>query len=145
MREEVIISIKANQLYEEQEPGDMELISAGTLEQTEDGYNISYEESELTGMEGTTTTLQVREGQVTLLRQGGLNSVMIFERGRQHVSLYDTPMGSLTVGVNTQLLRTDLGPQGGTVEIRYSIDIEHGTVSQNLLLIRVAKPAQAPA
>ena len=57
MCENVVISIKSHQLYQEQEPDCMELVSAGTLEQTENGFTISYQESELTGMEGTTTVL----------------------------------------------------------------------------------------
>ena len=70
MSENVVISITACQMYDEQDPDRIELVSAGTLEQTEEGYTLSYEESELTGLEGTTTVLQVGPGQVTLLRQG---------------------------------------------------------------------------
>ena len=140
MSENVVISITACQMYDEQDPDRIELVSAGTLEQTEEGYTLSYEESELTGLEGTTTVLQVGPGQVTLLRQGGGNSVMVFEEGRQHVSVYDTPEGSLTVSVNTRRLRSDLGPQGGDIEIYYSIDIDHAATGMNLFRIHVTRP-----
>lgn len=142
MKENVIISIKAHQIFEE-EPDCMELVSAGTLERTEEGCTLSYQESELTGLEGTTTVLQVRDRQVTLLRQGQVNSVMVFEEGRQHVSVYDTPEGSLTVSVNTRRLRSDLGPQGGDIEIQYTIDIDNAGTGLNLFQIHVAKPAGA--
>lgn len=141
MRENVIISIKAHQLYQEQEPDCMELVSAGTLEQTNDGYIISYQESELTGMEGTTTVLQVEQGQVTLLRQGEVNSIMVFEEGRQHVSVYDTPAGALAISVNTRRLRSELNDQGGDIEIQYSIDIDSAVTGMNLFHIHVARPA----
>lgn len=141
MSEDVVISIKAHQLYDEQEPDCMELVSAGTLERTGEGYTLSYKESELTGMEGTTTVLQVEEGQVTLLRQGEVNSVMVFEEGRQHVSVYDTPSGTLAVSVNTRRLRSDLGPQGGDIEIHYTVDIDHAVTGLNLFHIHVARPA----
>lgn len=141
MRENVVISIKAHQLYQEQEPDCVELVSAGTLERTENGYTLSYEESELTGLEGTTTVLQVEEGQVTLLRRGEVNSVMVFEEGRQHVSMYDTPAGALTIGVNTRRLRTAFNDQGGDIEIQYTIDVEHAATGLNLFQIHVARPA----
>lgn len=141
MRENVIISIKAHQLYQEQEPDSMELVSAGTLEQTENGYTISYQESELTGLEGTTTVLQVAQGQVTLLRQGEVNSIMVFEEGRQHVSVYDTPAGALAISVNTRRLRSELNDQGGDIEIQYSIDIDSAVTGLNLFRIHVERPA----
>lgn len=123
----------------------MELVSAGTLEQTENGFTISYQESELTGMEGTTTVLQVTDGQVTLLRQGEVNSVMVFEEGRQHVSVYDTPAGALAISVNTRRLRSALNDQGGDIEIQYSIDIDSAVTGLNLFHIHVARPAGVAA
>lgn len=140
MRENVVISIISYQMYDEQESDRIELMSAGTLEQTEEGYILSYEESELTGLEGTTTVLRVEPGQVTLLRQGEVNSVMVFEEGRQHVSVYDTPEGSLTVSIHTRRLRSDLGPEGGDIEIQYSIDIDQAMSGMNQFRIHVTRP-----
>ena len=144
MQENVVISIKSLQLYNEQEPECIELVSAGTMEQTEEGYTISYEESELTGLQGTTTSLQVKKGQVTLLRQGEVNSLMMFEEGRQHVSMYDTPAGALAVSVNTRRMRMEMGPDGGDIEIVYSIDIDRAATGLNQFHIHVAKPAGQP-
>lgn len=141
MCDNVIISIKSNQIYDDREPDCIELVSAGTLEQTEGGYTISYQESELTGLEGTTTVLQVSEGQVTLLRQGGVNSVMVFEEGRQHVSVYETPEGTLAISVNTQRLRSALDAQGGDIEIQYTIDVNHAATGLNQFHIHVSRPA----
>ena len=141
MCENVIISIKSHQIYDEQEPDCIELVSAGTFEQTAEGYTITYQESELTGLEGTTTVLQVAEGQVTLLRQGEVNSVMVFEEGRQHVSVYETPEGTLAISVNTQRLRSALDAQGGDIEIQYSIDVDHAATGLNLFHIHVSRPA----
>ena len=141
MCDNVIISIKSNQIYDDREPDCIELVSAGTLEQTEGGYTISYQESELTGLEGTTTVLQVSEGQVTLLRQGGVNSVMVFEEGRQHVSVYETPEGTLAISVNTQRLRSALDAQGGGIEIQYTIDVNHAATGLNQFHIHVSRPA----
>ena len=141
MCDNVIISIKSHQIYDEREPDCIELVSAGTFEQTTEGYTITYQESELTGLEGTTTVLQVSEGQVTLLRQGEVNSVMVFEEGRQHVSVYETPAGTLTISVNTRRLRSALDAQGGDIEIQYSIDVDHAATGLNLFHIHVSRPA----
>lgn len=141
MCDNVIISIKSNQIYDERGPDFIELVSAGTFEQTEEGYTISYQESELTGLAGTTTVLQVAEGQVTLLRLGEVNSVMVFEEGRQHVSVYETPEGTLTISINTQRLRAALDAQGGDIEIQYTINVNHAATGLNQFHIHVSKPA----
>ena len=61
MTDNVIISIKGTQVSAEGGPDEMELVTAGVLNQEGEGrYTISYEESELTGLEGTTTVVRGR-------------------------------------------------------------------------------------
>ena len=92
----VIISIKGKQLYAECAPEEIELVTAGTMERDgQGGCTISYQESELTGLEGTTTRVHIDGGRVTLLREGNTNSQMVFEEGRRHLSMYETPYGRL--------------------------------------------------
>lgn len=60
-----------------------ELVTEGRLEQDGNSYTLSYQESELTGLEGTLTTFQVEPDRVTLLRVGEFNSQMVFQEGRR--------------------------------------------------------------
>ena len=54
MENNVIISIRGKQSFEDQEPEIIELVTEGRLSlDGEDGYTLSYQESELTGLEGT--------------------------------------------------------------------------------------------
>lgn len=144
MRENVIISIKGRQLFDEQEPDVMELVTSGVMEQTEDGFMLSYQESELTGLEGTTTRFHVQGSQVTLLREGEVNSLMVFEEGRRHLSMYETPYGALAIGINTRRMRTELSPHGAHIEIDYAIEVDNALTGQNLFQIHVTKPAVLP-
>ena len=140
MRDNVIISIKGKQLYGENGPEEMELVTEGTLEREgEQGFTISYQESELTGLEGTTTVVHVDGGRVTLLREGSINSQMVFEEGRRHLSMYETPYGSLSVGIHTHRMRSTLGESGGDLEIDYAIDIDTLVAGKNLFRMNVKK------
>ena len=125
MEENVIISIKGSQLYEGQDPDVTELVTAGTLRREQEGYTIAYQETELTGLEGTTTKLRIEGPRVTLLRQGSVNSQMIFEVGRKHLSMYETPYGALAVGIETRRLKNTVDEAGGDLEIDYAIEIGH--------------------
>ncbi|MBR3640589.1 MAG: DUF1934 domain-containing protein, partial [Oscillibacter sp.] len=98
---------------------------------------LRYDETELTGMEGTTTIFEVTPSRVVLRRTGSVNSQMIFEEGKQHTSLYETPFGELTVDVCTGKVRHALTERGGLLEIRYSIAIEHAAVGKNQFRLRV--------
>ena len=100
---------------------------------------MSYQETELTGLEGTTTRLHIKGGQVTLLREGSINSQMVFEEGRRHLSMYETPYGALSVGINTRRMRSTVGEAGGDLEIDYAIEIDNLIAGQNLFRMNVKK------
>ena len=135
----VLLSIRGEQYFDGIDPDATELMTEGTMEVTEDGMVLSYEESELTGMEGTTTTFEVKGPRVTLTRSGAVNSQMVFEEGQQHTSLYETPFGELSVDIQTSELKHNLSERGGLMEIKYSIAVEHTVTGRNCFKIRVRR------
>ena len=123
----------------------MELVTSGTLRRnSRGGFTVSYQESELTGLEGTTTKLHIDGGRVTLLREGGVNSQMVFEEGRRHLSMYETPYGALSIGINTRRMRSTLDEAGGDLEIDYAIEIDNLLAGQNLFRMNVKKHPTLP-
>lgn len=140
MEHDVIISIKGKQSFPQSPPEVIELVTEGKLEDHDgEGITLSYQESEVTGLEGTLTTIQVEPRRVTLQRVGSVNSQMVFEEGRRHLSMYDTPYGALSVGINTRKMRTSLDSRGGDVTIYYALEIEHGRAGQNMFHINVRR------
>ena len=138
MDKSVIISIKGKQSYEDVEDETIELVTEGLLNKEGEGeYTLSYQESALTGLEGTLTTFQVEQGRIPLMRIGEVTSQMVFEEGRRHLSMYDTPYGALAIGINTRRMRSSLGEHGGDIEIDYAIEIDHAMAGQNLFQINV--------
>lgn len=135
----VLLSIRGEQYFNDMDPDATELMTDGTMELTERGMILTYQETELTGMEGTTTTFAVQGAQVVLTRSGAVNSQMIFEEGRQHTSLYETPFGELPVDIQTSALRHNLSERGGVMEIRYSIAVDHTLTGRNCFKIRVKR------
>ena len=135
----VLLTIRGEQYFDNLDPDATELMTEGVMEVLEDGFLITYEESELTGMEGTTTTFDVRGRRVILSRSGKVNSQMVFEEGKQHTSMYETPFGELAVDIQTSTLRHTLSERGGLMEIRYSIAVEHTVTGRNCFKIRVKR------
>lgn len=136
----VMLSIQGEQYFDDIDPDGTELLTAGTMEWLDEGrVLLEYQETELTGMEGTTTTFDVNGSKVTLTRTGTVNSQMVFEEGRQHTSLYETPFGEMTVDIQTSRLRHNLNERGGVMDIKYSIAVEHTVTGRNCFKIRVKR------
>ena len=95
MKQNVVLAIRGRQNYEDQEPDVIELTTDGTMEFRDGGWDISYEETALTGMEGVTTVFRVEPDKVILSRTGKLRSQMIFQKGIIHESLYQMDFGAL--------------------------------------------------
>lgn len=139
----VIISIRGQQAFQDADEESVELVTEGLLCRDHDAYTLSYQESEITGLGGTLTTFQIEKDCVTLMRVGEVNSQMVFEEGRRHLSMYDTPYGALSVGINTRKMRAELDARGGSIEIDYAIEIDHALAGQNLFRIHVREKGPA--
>ena len=125
MKKSVIFSIRGRQVYAEQEPEIIELVTEGTMEYRDNGWDITYEESKLTGLEGVTTTFRVESDRVILTRTGKLNSQMIFREGVRHESLYQMDFGALMITVCARRIMVHLGEEGGMIDLVYDIEIEN--------------------
>ena len=127
INKDVIISIRGSQQMEDQEDQALELVTGGKLTSGKNGsWLITYPESEMTGMEGTTTTFEISsDGAVTLHRQGTVGAEMRFQEGRKFESLYHVGQESMLIGVRANRVRSTLSETGGRVEVDYSIEIEH--------------------
>ena len=125
MKNKVVLSIRGRQSYQDQEPEVIELMTEGTMEFLDGGWDISYEETELTGMAGVTTTFRVEPGKVILRRTGKLRSEMLFQQGVRHESLYQLEFGALLMAVTAKQVFFDIVSDGGVIDLCYSIEIEN--------------------
>ena len=135
MMQPVVLAIRGRQRYDGQEPDVIELVTDGTMAFVDGGWDISYEETELTGMAGVTTTFRVEPGKVTLRRSGKLRSEMVFQEGVRHESLYQLDFGALLMTVTAKQVYYDIVSDGGSIDIVYNIEIENsaaGTVDYHL-------------
>ena len=125
MSRSVILSIEGRQRYVGQEPDVIRLDTEGVMTYHDGGWDITYEESELTGLAGVTTTFRVEPGKVTLIRTGKLHSRMVFQEGAVHESLYQTDFGALMLVVKPTRVYYDIVPDGGVIDLVYRIEIEN--------------------
>lgn len=135
---QVVLFVRGTQYYDGIEPEETELITEGVMVDGGDGAIVlEYQETELTGMEGTTTRFTVQGDTVVLTREGSVNSQMIFQRGKRNSSVYETPWGTMMVDISTASLKYRLDAHGGIMEIQYTIAVDHQITGMNQFKIRV--------
>lgn len=134
---DVIISITGEQNGANGDRDSVELVTAGKYGFENGESRFTYEESELTGLNGTRTTFTISPMGVVLRREGSLNSEMLFQQGHKNYFLYETPFGSATMGVDTRRVETQLGEHGGSLELDYNIDFNHTPMGRNKFRIKV--------
>lgn len=137
MEQQVTVTVLGEQRYEGVEPERTKLVTDGTLEILSDGYRVFYEEPQGSDLAGTKTTLEVFGDYAVLVRDGQIRSVLRFEVGHPHTSLYEMSVGSLTVEIHTTSFENKMSANGGTLSVAYTVAIEHQQAGKNTFLLRV--------
>ena len=137
MKKDVIISIRGLQEQDGETGDPITLVTPGRYYRKNDSYYISYEESELTGLAGTRTTLRVKPDFVKLVRTGLYPSELQFELGKRHMSLYHTEYGDLSIVFSTNHIRNTLTDDGGDLDVQYTVEVANTPVGVNHLSLTI--------
>lgn len=142
LKKPIILFVRGEQFYEDAPPEITELTTEGVMMLDGGTMELSYEETELTGMKGTTTRFIIQEDTVALERTGMIQSRMEFRSGERSSSLYETPWGTMTVDITTTKMSRRLTERGGVMEIRFTIAVNHQITGENRFKIRVREAAR---
>ena len=96
MTKDVVIYIRSLYGYGEEEEDSIDFTTDGLYSFDGDTACLTYQESEVTGMEGTETNVVVSADKVIVDRNGTVTSRMVFRPGEKHAFLYDTPVATNT-------------------------------------------------
>ena len=137
MLKDVWISINCIQSYDQEDEDSLEFSTDGHYYFDGENGCLTYMESEVTGLEGTRTSVIVMPDQVVVDRDGMVTSRMIFREGERDAFQYSTPFGAATMGVDTRRIRHQMNEDGGRVEVDYVVNMEHVVASRNRFQITV--------
>ena len=136
-QKDVLITLKSIQ-HDGKESNETELITEGLYKKTNDGYIITYNESEATGYNGSKTILTTfGENQVTMQRSGSTFSNLFIEKGKKHHCHYGTPYGDFVVGITTKDIKSSLNENGGDLYMNYVVDINSSYISDHEIIINI--------
>lgn len=134
----VMLKIKGKQTNTEGEENIIELITEGKLYIKNGSYYLVYDETEISGMEGSTTTLKIQGHKISMKRFGNNSSSLIFEEGKRHRTEYVTAYGDMTIEVITNNVDVSISDAGkGNIGLSYKLNISDNMESKNNLTIDI--------
>lgn len=113
-----------------------EVVARGSYTYEKDKQTISYVEhgGEL---DGCKTVITAQGDCVETLRTGGYTMQLIAEKNKRHNCCYDTPYGSMVLGVFCKGIANRLTENGGEIEFSYTLDVNSALLSENKVKITI--------
>ena len=140
---DIMLKIVGRQIYDGQTEEDViEFVTEGQYYEEDGEAVFVYDESTLSGMEGTTTILRVNGSKIRMRRTGAavaLDTEMEFEKGRRFRGYYDTPYGGIEMEVLTNEVINNLDKENvkGSMAIDYHISLKGLAESRSRLNIEI--------
>ena len=119
MSRDAVISVCSIQNNDEKER--IEIVSPGFFFKENDEFVATYQETELSGLGDTLTTLRIGKNYFNMIRTGDINTTMEFKNGRRASILYNTPHGGLCIKMKTNKIKVDIDENGGKVNVDYDV------------------------
>ena len=132
-RKRVLVSIIGNRMGET-DSDCLELITEGSYSHDGDTYILEYEESALSGMEGTKTIISVHGTAISMERIGAYNSHFFFEDGKFFRGSYETPLGVVELGMFPTLLDYRFHEKEGRLDLEYELELD-GVQTKNQICV----------
>lgn len=108
--------------------------SVGKAEINKDSIYIEYDESEMSGMEGSVSTIVISGDAVTLNRAGAWVSTMAFVEGQETLADIITPFGNLKVNVFTDKLKLNVSDNHVELALNYAFSLGGERINNYLTL-----------
>lgn len=138
---EVTLRIVGTQTTLDGEENTIEMMTQGKYYEKNGSIFLVYDESELSGMDGSTTTLKIdddKNRKVMMKRFGANESKLVFEKGIRHRSMYRTMYGNMDMEVVTSqiiLVKDEKGLK--KLDLSYRISIAGDTEMKNKLVVDI--------
>ena len=135
MKDNVTISLTSIQ-WQDGERTQTELVTKARHTKQDGCDIIIYDDTEATGFEGSVTTIKSNAKSAYITRKGTANSALALEIGKKNFCQYETPYGSLRLGVYTHDISNTIA-ENGRLYLKYSLDLNASPLSENEIIMTI--------
>ena len=136
MTKNVVISLMGLQYAVEEEEAPIEVINFGQYYRKGEKHYLLYEETDESG-KATKCRIKVSEKELELQKRDRSNTRLLFLPGEEYMTNYETPYGSLLVGVNTRALELYEEEDFLRATLKYGLDINGEKTGECTLVLKV--------
>ncbi|MGN1039775.1 MAG: DUF1934 domain-containing protein [Oscillospiraceae bacterium] len=125
------------------EPECSEILTYGEFYKKAGVYILEYDELDDYKNYYCTTRIELKEEagkyKVTVIKEGKISTILPIEVGKSADCLYNTPYGSLDIGIWGEVVQASICEDGGTIEFKYQLDVNSMATSKNHIKITISK------
>ncbi|MBE6691646.1 MAG: DUF1934 domain-containing protein [Ruminococcaceae bacterium] len=117
----------------------MEMTVEASYHDDGDRVCIRYKESELSGMEGSVTSVSFRKSEpalISMLRDGSVKTALVFEPAARHLCVYQTQIMPFEVCIYTRSVKNCI-EENGTLEMDYTVELRGAQAEHTAFSMRV--------
>lgn len=143
MTKEILLSIKGLQTAEGEQSNTIEVISPGEYYFRNGKHYLLYDEVSEGQQDITKNIIKVTDDYMELTKKGEMNVHMIFERNKKNVTYYNTPYGSLLIGIDAYCVNVREEENEILVSVEYALEINNEHIANCQITIK-ANPRELP-
>ena len=137
MNKDVLIHVRGLQMMETddaQEP--IEIVVLGQYYFRNGSHYLRYEEMLDDTAETTVNYIKMSPNGVEVRKQGQVNVHMVFEEGKKNKTFYNTPYGTLQMGISATGLELKESEDGIQMKVDYALDMNEEHVADCYLTVQ---------
>lgn len=137
MNKDVLIHVRGLQMMETddaQEP--IEIVVPGQYYFRNGSHYLRYEEMLDDTAETTVNYIKMSPNGVEVRKQGQVNVHMVFEDGKKNKTFYNTPYGTLQMGISATGLELKESEDGIQMKVDYALDMNEEHVADCYLTVQ---------
>ena len=139
MKEKVFVKVKGLQFANGQEEEDIiEVINVGRYRIINGSEYVKYDEVYEESTQKSTNTIKISEKCVEITKKGLVTAHMSFVEGEKTMTFYDTPYGSIYLGIFAQNIQIERDEDDIRISIYYSIDMNYEKVADSHIDIEIS-------
>ena len=136
MTKDVIVSISGLQMDVDSE-SPLEVITMGNYYYKNGKHYVLFDETVGDAGEQTKNTIKIAPDRVDVIKKGDNSVHMVFEPDKKNMTYYNTPFGSMLVGINTLGITHEEDELNINTKIEYALEVNYAHMSDCSIAINI--------
>ena len=142
MTKDILLSIRGLQITEDTQKDTVEVITPGEYYFRNGKHFFLYEEAEEGKQEITKNIIKVTDDYMEVTKKGAVNVHMVFEKNKKNVTYYNTPFGSLLIGIDAYRVEVTQTLEEIEAYVEYALEVNNEHLANCRIRIKANSRAE---